>query len=144
MLCKVAARAEFGDTASIVSLGRSIGTGIAVRLASEQKVSGLILESPYFSLADVAGPKFPWVPTALLRYRMRSDLWMVKVSAPVLIVHGREDEVIPFDQGERLSGLAKNGQFVALPGAHHNDIDAYPQFWAAVGEFLGRPSLRAH
>lgn len=132
-----AARAEFPD-AKIVPLGRSIGTGIALKLASEQPVAGLILESPYYSLVDVASVKYPWVPMALLRYRIRSDLWMPKVTAPVLIAHGTDDEVIPFEQGLRLSGLAQHGEFVQLPGAHHNDIDQYPQLWNALEPFFSK------
>lgn len=120
----------------MIVYGRSIGTGLAVKLASENKVRALILESPYFSLSSLAKEKFPWAPLFLLKFNFRSDLWMPNVTAPVLLVHGDSDEVIPFTQGEKLSRLAPQILFRPVPGGHHNDLAEYPAFWLALQEFL--------
>jgi len=90
---------EHGDEKKIIVYGRSIGTGFAIRLAAVQKPGGLILESPYDSMKSLAGELFRWAPAFLVRYPIRSDLDAPLVRCPTLLIHGEQDEVIPFHQG---------------------------------------------
>ncbi len=113
----------------VIIFGRSIGTGLAVKLASEHNPSGLILESPYFSLSALAHQRFSWLPISLLRYTFRSDLWLPNVKCPIFIVHGTNDEVIPFSQGQMLSLLAPGAEFAAIQGGHHNDLGMHEEYW---------------
>jgi len=133
-----AARAKFGAEEKIVLYGRSIGSGIAVKLASEQPVSAVILESPYLSLSQLARALFPWAPGFFLKYKMRSDQWIGQIQSPILIVHGEQDEIIPFAQGEALSKLGQTVTFKGVPRARHNDLSLYEGYWSAILEFLNR------
>jgi hypothetical protein len=111
----------------IVVWGFSLGTGVAVAVAADHPVGKLILEAPYTSFADVAGPMFPIVPARwLLRDQFRSDERIARVHAPLLIIHGEKDPVISIRFGERLFALAHEPkQFVRFPDGGHENLDNY-------------------
>ncbi|MBR0825199.1 alpha/beta hydrolase [Bradyrhizobium manausense] len=111
----------------IVVWGFSLGTGVAVALASEQPVRKLILEAPYTSTVDVAASMFPIVPVRLLmRDPFRSDQRISRVTVPLLIMHGTDDPAIPIVFGERLFALAHEPkQFVRFPGGGHENLDGF-------------------
>jgi uncharacterized protein len=122
----------------IVVWGFSLGTGVAVELASEQRVGRLILEAPYTSTVDVAASLFPIVPVRLLmRDPFHSDRRIARVSVPLLIMHGTDDPAIPIRFGERLFSLAREPrQFVRFPGGGHDNLDQYGAIEAAR-QFVG-------
>jgi fermentation-respiration switch protein FrsA (DUF1100 family) len=109
----------------IVLWGFSLGTGVAVALAAEQPVGGLILEAPYSSIADVAASAFPIFPARLvIRDPFHSDQRIGRVKAPLLVMHGARDPTIPIAFGERLFALAHEPkQFVRFSEGSHNDLD---------------------
>ncbi len=111
----------------IVAWGFSLGSGVAVALAAEQPVGKLILEAPYTSIVDIAGPLLRIAPVRwLIRDQFRSDQRIGRVSAPLLIMHGARDATIPIGFGERLFALAHEPkQFVRFPGGDHNNLDDY-------------------
>ncbi|SDT43403.1 alpha/beta hydrolase [Bradyrhizobium canariense] len=113
----------------IVVWGFSLGTGVAVALAAGHPIGKLILEAPYTSIADVAGvrPLFRAVPVHwLLRDQFRSDERIAAVTAPLLIMHGERDSVVPIGFGERLFALAHEPkQFVRFAGGGHDNLDDY-------------------
>jgi fermentation-respiration switch protein FrsA (DUF1100 family) len=111
----------------IVAWGFSIGSGVAVALAADQPVGKLILEAPYTSMVDIAGPLLPIVPVRwLIRDQFRSDQRIGRVSAPLLIMHGARDATIPISFGERLFALAHEPkQFVRFHDGDHNNLDDY-------------------
>jgi fermentation-respiration switch protein FrsA (DUF1100 family) len=111
----------------IVLWGESLGTGVAVALAVEKPVARVILESPYTSITDVAAGIYWFVPVrSLLTDSFRSDQRIATVTAPVLVVHGERDIVVPIIFGERLFGLIPGPkQFIRLPNAGHNDHDSH-------------------
>jgi alpha-beta hydrolase superfamily lysophospholipase len=74
--------------------GRSLGTGLAIELARRHAPQALLLEAPYLNLSWLAHEHYPWVPTALLRYRMPSDQRLPLVRAPVHFFHGADDATI--------------------------------------------------
>jgi fermentation-respiration switch protein FrsA (DUF1100 family) len=120
------ASARYG-AGRIIAWGFSLGTGVAVALAAEQPVGKLILEAPYTSTLDIAAALFRFAP---VRYLMldtfRSDQRISHVSAPILIMHGTSDDVIPLRLGERLFALAHEPkQLVRFPGGGHDNLDAY-------------------
>jgi uncharacterized protein len=126
----------------IVVWGHSLGSGVAVRLAARRAVAGLILEAAYTSAADIAAMRFWFVPVRLLmKDPFYSDRHIVDVSAPVLVLHGARDDVIPLAVGERLYALIRAPkQFVRFPEGGHVGLDACGAL-AAVRDFL--ESLRA-
>ena len=108
-------------TARIVVMGESLGSGVAVALAARHEIAALVLDSPYSSIADVAAATFWMFPVhALLRDSFRSDARIASVAAPLLIVHGTRDEVIPIRLAEKLFALAKAPKdFIRVEGGGH-------------------------
>ena len=116
----------------IVLYGESIGTGVAVHLAREaaadEPVGGLVLEAPFTALGDVAQHHYFYLPARwLVRDRFESAAKIADVRAPVLIVHGEEDDVVPVKFGRRLFDAAlepKRGLWIE--GYGHNDLYVSP------------------
>ncbi len=110
--------------ARTVLLGESLGSAVAVSLASERDVAAIILEAPFTSAADVGQHAFPLLPVKLLIADRFDSLGRIgRVGAPLLIIHGEKDRVVPVAHGRRLLAAAqapKHGVF--LPGAGHNDL----------------------
>lgn len=97
--------------------GESLGSGVAVRMASEFTVGGIILDSPYTSAADRAAELYPWLPIHLIMKDHFNSLDLIsRIHAPILIVHGEDDTVIPVQHGKTLLAHAnepKKGVFPA-------------------------------
>jgi pimeloyl-ACP methyl ester carboxylesterase len=109
----------------IIPWGYSLGSGVAVAVATTRPVAKLILEAPYTSTVDVAASAFPWAPVRwLMRDRFHSDERIAKLDVPLLIMHGEKDTVIPIRIGRRLFDLAPGRKrFVALPQGTHVNLD---------------------
>jgi fermentation-respiration switch protein FrsA (DUF1100 family) len=107
----------------IVLYGESLGSGVAVRLASERPVGGLVLEAPYTSTADVAKLTYWFVPIDLLmRDQFRSIEAIAYVPKPLLVLHGEQDGLIPIRLGEKLYEAAPGPKrFIRLPDVGHLD-----------------------
>jgi fermentation-respiration switch protein FrsA (DUF1100 family) len=107
--------------------GHSLGTGVAVALAASRPVAKLVLEAPFTSTADVAASLFPFVPVHwLMLDQFRSDERIAQVTAPLLVLHGERDVVVPIRFGERLFALAHEPKrFVRYPAGGHDDLDAF-------------------
>jgi uncharacterized protein len=140
-LLDAAAAYEFAATRvpadRIVAWGHSLGTGVAVHLAAERKLKALILEAPYTSVVDIAAMRYPFVPIRLLlKDQFHSDLLIGQVTAPVLVLHGELDDIIPIRYGRRLYELAHDPKrFVSFPQGGHLDLDEHGAL-AAVREFV--------
>lgn len=111
----------FGGSA-IVLFGRSLGAAIAARLASRKNPSALIVESGFVSVPDLAARLYPWIPARFLaRIRYPTGEYLKAVSCPVLIVHSRDDEIIPFSQAMALFQMARDRKcFLELRGGHND------------------------
>jgi uncharacterized protein len=111
----------------IVPWGESLGTGVAVALAAERPVGRVVLESPFTSTADVAAKIYFFIPVRLLmKDQFRSDERIDAVTAPVLVLHGERDNVVPIAFGERLYAMIRAPKrFVRLARASHNDHDEH-------------------
>ena len=101
--------------------GESLGTGVAVRLATEERVGGVVLDSPFTSTADVAKTLFWYVPvTLLMRDQFRSIDLVGDLRAPLLVLHGERDGVVPITQSKLLFEAAPEPKiYLALPGVDH-------------------------
>ncbi len=107
---------------SAVIFGRSLGGAVAVELARRVEPAGLILESTFTSMPDMASHHFPIVPKALLRTRMDSLSKIGGIAAPKLHIHSTADEVVPYELGRRLYEAAPPPKrFYEVRGAGHND-----------------------
>jgi uncharacterized protein len=105
-----------------VIFGRSLGTGLAVRLAATVQPDLLILVSPYSSMTAVMNVHYPWAPDAILRYPLASDHYIQQVRHATLIFHGLRDAVIPAAQAEALQKGARRAELILLPNVGHEDV----------------------
>ena len=121
-----AAVARFGAE-RLVGYGESLGTGVVVKLAAEAPLKAVILEAPYLSTAAVAQQLYPYIPIGLLMHdQFHSDRVIGKVKAPLLVLHGERDGVIPFSQGEALFALANPAKrFIRFPEGNHENLPAH-------------------
>ncbi len=111
------------DPGGLIYFGESLGTGVAVKLASEYPPAALILRSPYTSMADVGQYHYPWLPVRLmLRDRYDSLALMPSVRTRLLIIAGERDRVVPARiQPTTLRSGVEPKTFVSITGADHND-----------------------
>jgi alpha-beta hydrolase superfamily lysophospholipase len=122
----------------IVIYGRSLGTGLAAKLASDVQPDLTVLVSPFLSLRAMGDELYPWLPGFISRYPMRSDERLGSVKAPVLIIHGDRDTLIPVSHAERLRQTRPATDFLVINGAAHNDIHKFPAYLDALAERLRR------
>ena len=123
----------------ILLVGESLGTGVAVNLASRHEVAGVVLDSSYSSTLDVASERYWMFPVSLLlKDRFRSDELIQHVQAPILMLHGDADRVIPIRFGEKLFSLAQRPkEFLRVAGAGHLVLTR-PEGLAKLSEWMGR------
>lgn len=105
----------------IVIHGLSLGSGVAVQLATSVAARALVLEAPYTAIVDVAAERYPYVPVhTLMRDQFLSREHIGRVRMPILIAHGDRDSIIPFSHAERLYALAPEPKrFARMPGSDH-------------------------
>jgi fermentation-respiration switch protein FrsA (DUF1100 family) len=109
----------------LVLWGESLGSGVAIALAAERPVGRVMLEAPFTSAVALGARHYWYLPVSLLmKDQFRSDLRIGKVTAPVMIMHGVHDRVVPYAMGEQLFDLAnKPKHFVRFLDGGHEDLD---------------------
>ena len=125
--------------ARIVLVAHSLGTGIAIDLASRSLVGGLILDGAYDSIPSCAADRYPWLPVRWLAHnRFASIDKVARISAPKLFLHGEFDESIPIQHGRAVFARAvEPKKFLALEGRHEDFQWSDPdRFKLAVSEFI--------
>lgn len=123
----------------LVLYGRSLGTGLASFLASRNNPSQLILETPYYSMLDVAKERFPYLPLRfMLKYKMPSHEFLQTSNCPILIVHGTRDRIVPLRSGEKLYNALNKKQvtMVVVEGGEHNNLLKYNVYREAIKRTL--------
>jgi pimeloyl-ACP methyl ester carboxylesterase len=121
------------DAGRIVFQGRSVGGGFAACLAAERKPAALILESTFTSVVSMARRYL--VPPFLVRHPLRVDRVLKRFDAPVLIMHGSRDGVIPIAHGRKLAQLARDGRYIEYDCGHIGLLEQ-PGYWDNVARFL--------
>ena len=118
------AAARYG-AARIAVWGESLGTGVAVALAAERPVGRIVLEAPFTSAVDIAARHYPFAPVrSLMKDQFRSDERIGLVAAPLLVLHGARDTIVPIEFGERLFALAREPKrFVRFTEGEHEGLD---------------------
>jgi len=109
----------------ILIYGRSIGTGIASQLAAKHPPKMLFLETPYYNFPDLVGTIYPFVPSALVRYKLANDENIRDASYPVYLFHGDQDGLIPHDSSLRLETLGAHIILHTIEDAGHNNISNF-------------------
>ena len=127
------------EPSKIALLGESLGSGVAVQLAAKREVGALALEAPYTSTVEVAAKIYWWLPVhALMKDQFKSIDFIAAVVAPLLVVHGDQDELIPVEFGKRLFAAANQPkELEVVPGFGH-DVLFEETTWAREVEFFAR------
>lgn len=113
----------------VVVYGRSLGSGLAAKLATEVNPALTVLVSPYVSMVALAGEQYPFVPSVLLRYPLRTDEAVGRIAGPVWLVHGEQDPLIPMAHSEALQkAVGERAQLLRLPKAAHADVHECPVY----------------
>jgi fermentation-respiration switch protein FrsA (DUF1100 family) len=126
----------------IIGYGESLGGGVATELARRGRVGGLILQSTFTSIPDIGAEVYPWLPVrwiSSIRYDTLRKLPDIKI--PVLIMHSRQDRLIPFHHAEKNFAAANQPKSLCEIEGDHNDgiFVSHEKILAAVKDFLRRP-----
>ncbi len=148
---RLAYEALIGDGVApqdIILYGELLGSGIAVQLAAQKPVGGLILDAPYTAIVDVAAGAYPFFPVRWFLFdRYETMRYLPDVHAPVLVIHGEEDRVIPLAMGRAVYAAANAPkEIVTFPGAGHSDHHLYgsgEEVYRWIGS-IGRGAAVAH
>jgi uncharacterized protein len=126
------------ESKTIFALGRSLGSGVAVQLAAERPVAGLVLVAPFDSLVAVGKRIYPFLPVQwMLKHRFDSVALAPKMKARLLCIVAAYDEVIPAEHAKRLyDAWSGPKQWVGLEGAGHNSTDEALNYWPSIQRFL--------
>lgn len=132
-----------GDKPEVFVFGRSLGSGVAVQLAAQRPVAGVLLVAPFDSLVELGRRYYPFLPVGwMLRHRFDSLTEAAALRMPLLCLVAGRDEVIPVVHSKRLfEAWAGPKRWVELPGAGHNSTDGAPEFWDAIRSFLAKNKL---
>jgi uncharacterized protein len=129
----------------IILSGTSLGTGVAAEMAARGRGARLVLISPYTSIPRVAARIAPFLPTSwIISDRFDTLSKAGRLGLPVLIIHGDEDEIIPYVMGQELAAAIPSARLITVPGGHHNDLflrDGDGLRGAIVAHALGRGAL---
>lgn len=123
---------------NVIVFGRSIGTGMAVKVSADNNPKTLILESPYYNIYDIAKTIAPFLPLKLmLKYRFKSNENILKVKAPIYILHGKQDRVIPFESGKKLFKLVENkAAFIEFEIGTHSNLATFRAYGKMLDKVL--------
>lgn len=128
---------QYGEDHLII-YGRSLGSGFAAKLASDNKPRYLILDSPFFSFKKVVERFLPILPVRyVLRYQLRIDQWLANVTCHTYIIHGTRDWLIPIKHSEKLQELnPKKITLIRIHGGGHNNLSKYPEYHNFLRDIL--------
>ncbi|MFT6201742.1 MAG: fermentation-respiration switch protein FrsA (DUF1100 family), partial [Candidatus Endobugula sp.] len=114
-----------------VIYGRSLGSGLATILAKNVDSDLLVLVSAYSSMVDVAKEQYPFAPSWLLRYPLRTDEIISDITTNVVFIHGSVDELISISHSKKLQSLINNknkNTLITIEHATHNDIHQFDDY----------------
>lgn len=122
----------------IAAIGRSLGSGVACRLATSRSLTHLVLVTPYDSILRIAKNQYPMFPVGLLlRDRFESSRYASSIESPVLAVLASHDAVIPADSSQRLiEAFTSPVKKLILHNTGHNDLQAHALYYPSIQEFL--------
>ena len=124
---------------NIIVLGYSIGTGLAAKLASTNNPKLLILQAPYYSLADLMRHTYPIIPAFILKYKFETNNYLEECKMPVVIFHGDADEVIYYGSSVKLKEeFKKQDTLITLKGQGHNGMTENEEYKKNISRILNQ------
>ncbi len=124
------------DSTRIAVYGRSLGSAVALYVASQYPVRSVILDSPFSTARAMADRHYPIVPSILLRLRLDNLQRVSNLEVPLLVLHGADDRIAPLDMGQSVAETAPLGRIVVIDGAGHNDTYQFGQYGHELHSFL--------
>jgi pimeloyl-ACP methyl ester carboxylesterase len=122
----------------LIVYGRSMGSGFAAKIASDNQPRYLILDAPYYNFQKVVERFLPMLPSRfILRYHLRTDRWMKNVQCHTYIIHGTKDWLIPIKHSEQLQQLNPGRiTLIRIHGGGHNNLPTFPEYHNFVRDIL--------
>jgi uncharacterized protein len=122
----------------IIVYGRSIGSGFASKIASDNKPRYLILDSPFYNFGNVVNRFLPFLPVRfILQYQLRTDRWILHVQCHTYIIHGTRDWLIPIRHSEKLQALnPQKITLIRIQGGGHNNLPSFPEYHNFIRDIL--------
>ena len=122
----------------LIVYGRSLGSGFAAKVASDNHPRYLILDSPYYNFKKVIERFLPILPIRfVLRYHLRTDRWIAKVTCPIYILHGTKDRLIPISHSEDLQKInPKRITLIRIHGGRHNNLPEFDEYHNFIRDIL--------
>jgi hypothetical protein len=122
----------------LIVYGRSIGSGFATKVASDNDPRYLILDAPYYSFTRVVERFLPILPVSIvLRYHLRTDLWLKKVKCHTYIIHGTKDWLIPLRHSEALQAInPRMITLIRIHGGGHNNLPSFDEYHNFLRDIL--------
>ena len=130
---------EHYNESEITIYGRSLGTGLATYVASNHHPNQLILETPYYSMVDVAKKRFPIFPVKqLMKYELPTYKYINKVKCPITMIHGTNDKVIPIESAKKLYEVigSNNASLTIIEGGGHNNLSDFKKYSIVIESVL--------
>ena len=127
---------------TIYAFGRSLGSGVAVQLAAQRPIAGVILVSPFDSMVELGKRYYPFLPVGwMLKHRFDSVSLAPAIKSPLLCIVASADEIIPAEHSKRLyEAWGGEKRWVGLEGAGHNSTDNAANYWPSILKFLSEKS----
>lgn len=122
----------------IIIHGRSLGTGLAAKLASKNQPKALFLETPYYNIMDMAKRMVPFLPVdLLLKYHFKSNEFVKNVTAPIYILHGTADNVVPYASGKKLyDSISEKATMLTFENGTHSNLATFEKYQKFLEDVL--------
>jgi len=130
---------QYYNESEITVYGRSLGTTFATYVAAQHQPKKLILEAPFYSMVAIATSRFSFLPIKyLLDYKFPTYQYIEKVSCPITFYHGTYDNVIPYEQGNKLyeSFNSDKKELIAIPNGGHNNLISFKEYTDSIAQEL--------
>lgn len=129
---------KVAEQKKVYVFGRSLGSGVAVQLAAQRPVAGMILVAPFDSLVEVGKRLYPFLPVNwMLKHRFDSVALAPKMKVPLLCIVASHDDIVPAEHAKRLyDAWGGPKQWIGLEGAGHNSTDDAVNYWPSIQRFL--------
>jgi alpha-beta hydrolase superfamily lysophospholipase len=127
---------------NIIIYGRSLGSGFAAKLASINNPKMLILDAPYYSLTKVTARFMPFMPlSVLMKYPLPTYKWLKYVRCPIHIIHGTNDQLIPYKTSVKLSKInPSRTKLHTVIGGGHKDLNNFPAYHEMLESIITTPA----
>ena len=123
---------------NIIVYGESLGTGVATEIAQNKNFAGIILESPFTSMIDAAKDKYPYLPVRLLlKDRYESNKKIKNINSPILIMHGKVDNIVPFYMGKKMYELANEPKYSYFSEYDDHMMEYNEKLLKVLKDFIG-------